>query len=241
LDGHYNIFEDKLLNKMSDPAENYRVKPFTKSGDDDEIEQQYVVDVYNQVAREFDRTRLKEWRQVKRFLDSLPPGSKVADIGCGNGRHMKLRPDCSFTGCDASESQVELCREKGLPVVTGNVLALPFADAEFDAAISIAVLHHLASPERRGQAIRELARITRPGGQVMIQVWAYEQSERSRFRFSAQDSLVEWKASTGSHGRFYHLFQQGELEQVIEGIGDLEVVESFNDSDNWCVIARRGF
>ena len=57
-------------------------------------------------------------------------------------------------------------------------LALPFRDESLDAALSVAVIHHIATAERRIRAIRELARVLRVGGRVMISVWAMEQRHR---------------------------------------------------------------
>ena len=48
----------------------------------------------------------------------------------------------------------------------------------FDAVVSIGVIHHFCSPDRRVRAIRELARIMKPGGKLMLYVWAYEQKHR---------------------------------------------------------------
>ena len=48
----------------------------------------------------------------------------------------------------------------------------------FDAVVSIGVVHHFCSPDRRVKAIQELTRIMRPGGKLMLYVWAYEQKHR---------------------------------------------------------------
>jgi SAM-dependent methyltransferase len=66
-------------------------------------------------------------------------------------------------------------------------LELPFRDESFDAVLSLAVVHHFATTERRVSAIRELARILRIGGRVIITVWALEQKSR---RFESQDVLI---------------------------------------------------
>jgi len=69
-------------------------------------------------------------------------------------------------------------------------LELPFRDDSFDAVLSLAVVHHFATTERRVQALRELARILRIGGRVVITVWALEQRHR---RFESQDVLIPWQ------------------------------------------------
>lgn len=77
-------------------------------------------------------------------------------------------------------SQVALC----------DNLELPFRDGSFDAVLSLAVVHHFATTERRVGAIKELARILRIGGRVIITVWALEQKQR---RFESQDVLIPWQ------------------------------------------------
>ena len=58
----------------------------------------------------------------------------------------------------------------------------------FDNTMSVAVIHHISSEERRIQSIKELVRVTKPGGKIFIEVWAMEQGETSRFNFTDQDS-----------------------------------------------------
>ena len=47
-------------------------------------------------------------------------------------------------------------------------MALPYKDESFDAVLSIAVIHHIATTERRVRALRELARVLRVGGRIII-------------------------------------------------------------------------
>jgi len=61
--------------------------------------------------------------------------------------------------------------------------------AQQDAAISIAVIHHFATPERRLQAVHEMVRVIRRGGRGLIAVWAFEQAKASHHE---QDVFVPW-------------------------------------------------
>ena len=63
-------------------------------------------------------------------------------------------------------------------VVVCDALSLPFRDESVDAAVSVAVIHHLATTERRVRALRELARVLRIGGRLIVTVWAMEQRAR---------------------------------------------------------------
>ena len=51
-----------------------------------------------------------------------------------------------------------------------------FRSNAFDVCICIAVVHHLSTPERRLVALKELVRIVRPGGRILVSVWAFEQN-----------------------------------------------------------------
>lgn len=58
-------------------------------------------------------------------------------------------------------------------------LTLPFKDCSLDAVLSIAVIHHFSSTERRVCALRELARVLRIGGRIIITVWAMERHHKN--------------------------------------------------------------
>lgn len=55
-----------------------------------------------------------------------------------------------------------------MQVLICDNMALPYKDDSFDAVLSIAVIHHIATTERRVRALRELARILRVGGRIII-------------------------------------------------------------------------
>ena len=49
---------------------------------------EHVYDVYEKIAPHFSNTRYKPWPKVQEFMESVPPGSFVADVGCGNGKYL---------------------------------------------------------------------------------------------------------------------------------------------------------
>ena len=86
-------------------------------------------------------------------LSSLPPSSLVADVGCGNGKYMQAtyigRPVAlgrAFVGCDMSRNLVSICAKRDFNALVCDGLLLPYRDGAFDAAISIAVFHHIFRP-----------------------------------------------------------------------------------------------
>lgn len=61
-------------------------------------------------------------------------------------------------------------------MLRGDALALPIRSKSVDAAISIAVIHHMSTEERRRRAIEEIVRVLRPGGTALVTVWAMDQA-----------------------------------------------------------------
>ncbi|CAN0909180.1 tRNA (carboxymethyluridine(34)-5-O)-methyltransferase [Linum grandiflorum] len=148
-------------------------------GSTPEIEKKYVHRVYDAIAPHFSSTRFAKWPKVASFLNNLPVGSLVLDAGCGNGKYLGLNPDCFFIGCDISAPLIKICADRGSEVLVADAVNLPYRNGFGDAAISIAVLHHLSTEIRRKKAVEELVRVVKKGGHVLITVWAAEQEDQS--------------------------------------------------------------
>lgn len=271
--------------------------PQSGAGDQDfaAFEHQHVHEVYDSIAAHFSSTRYKPWPLVRQFVDSLPVGSFLADVGCGNGKNLprsEASPSSSTTtttpsassslrsslstsscvgiGCDYSAELLRFPAASGLEVLRGDGLCTPFRSDAFDAAISIAVIHHFATPERRMAAIRELLRIVRRGGQILIYVWAREQPKRRCPDGGNGDVMVPWEMhkkydeKETKHARYYHFFEEGELEGLVTRLNEMSqqevneddteakqcpptsarknktatVVKSYYDKENWCIILQ---
>ena len=156
----------------------------------------------------------------------------MADCGCGDGKYFPAiieagsyvigtdisRPllETSFHQNDESVStpdirKVSRHREylRNRPAVAvADCMSIPLRDKSCDAAICIAVMHHLSTRERRIRCIEELARIVRVGGMINIQAWAMEQDDSSRRRFAGADVFVPFNANPKY------------LEKVSQGNGD---------------------
>jgi ubiquinone/menaquinone biosynthesis C-methylase UbiE len=125
---------------------------------------------------------------------NLRAGERVLEVGCGGGFYVY---ECGrlvgakgrVAAIDLSAEQIAATRERcvELPWVdcqVGNVLDLPYGDAEFDAAYGVQVIEYMAD---FGQALREIHRVLRPGGRFINLatnynsiVWHSEHPERMR-------------------------------------------------------------
>ena len=206
---------------------------------------------YDRIAEPFAARRREPWPEVRSFIESLPRDARVLDLGAGNGRHAKI---LSHRGNQAVALDFSLpllmigrARERGtaeamrIDWVGGEATKLPFRDASFDAGLCIAVLHHLPLETDRLAALGELRRVLRQQAPVFLSVWAREQP-RFRSKLAAPeisgDVDVPWTMPDKTVvSRFYHLFQEGELERLIIGSG-LHGERFFHGAGNWFAQAR---
>ncbi|CAI5458797.1 unnamed protein product [Closterium sp. Yama58-4] len=106
---------------------------------------------------------------------STPSSSTSSPPSSSPSSAAPPRPPAVLIGCDISPSLVSICTQRGFEAFVADTLSLPLASSRFDAAISVAVLHHLSSESRRKHALREMLRVVRRGGRVLVTVWAREQ------------------------------------------------------------------
>ncbi|CAF1608679.1 unnamed protein product, partial [Didymodactylos carnosus] len=139
-------------------------------------------DVYNKIALNCHNKHNRAWPNVKKFLQKFDSYSMIADIGCGTGKYLSIS-DHFYVGCDHSNTLCSLSKQHqpSVQVLTADNLNIPLRNDIFDAVISIGVIHHFTTNERRLKAVKEMVRLLKPnGGQLMIYAWA----------FNSQDILV---------------------------------------------------
>ncbi|XP_048244026.1 alkylated DNA repair protein alkB homolog 8-like [Haliotis rufescens] len=143
-----------------------------------QLEHDHVHQVYDDIADHFSGTRHSTWPEIADFIHSQPTGTLLADIGCGNGKYLGVNTNIYELGSDRSVNLASICHARNFPVFVGDVLSIPLRSDTFDVCLCIAVIHHLSTLARRQRAVGELLRILRPGGQLLIYVWAMEQERK---------------------------------------------------------------
>ncbi|KAG8229792.1 hypothetical protein J437_LFUL005873 [Ladona fulva] len=252
------------------------------------LESMHVHSVYEEIASHFSETRHKAWPNISNFVNDLPPGSILLDVGCGNGKYFGVNKNIFEIGCDQSIGLASVANKRGFQVFTSNCLHIPLKPGIADACICIAVIHHLSTKERRLQALTQIAEVLRPGGQALVYVWAKEQERdkvkssylrqmgkrnsgksdeetshkhcvseldlslpvhKNRTDFQHGDLFVPWKLKHDTDGktskevptfyRYYHVFEEGELETLSREILDIRILKSYYDQGNWCLLMEK--
>jgi SAM-dependent methyltransferase len=152
-------------------------------------------------------------RIARALLSPLLPGDaasrRILDAGCGTGWNLQDLATFGRTyGIDLSPLAVITTMRRGGRVTQGNLLNLPYSSSTFDVVTSFDVLYHAWILDD-AQAVRELARVLKPGGLILVKAPAL------KILWGAHDEAV--------HSR--HRYTRGELERLLEGAG-LELVRS---------------
>ncbi len=177
---------------------------------------------------------------------------RLLNLGCAHcPDFVPFRSGFELHGIDLSAEMLRLARKYAAKfdfqasLVRGDVAYLPYSEASFDFAISVATYHHLETPEKRLMALEELRRVLRPGGEAFVTVW---NRRLPRFWFAGNPVQVPWHTKNEILYRYYYLFTYGEIEKLARQAG-LEVLRSFPEhgyrwplkafSRNVCLLLRK--
>lgn len=181
-------------------------------------------------------------RLAPRFADlaGVERGQRALDVGCGPGAltgELVARLGAeAVAAVDPSEQFVTAARERhpGVDVRRAAAEELPFPEAEFDVALAQLVVHFMADPIA---GLREMARVTRPGGVVAACVWdlAGGRAPISIFWAAARQldpgARDESSLAGARKGHLAQLFESAGLHDVVES--ELAVQTEYASFDDW--------
>lgn len=181
---------------------------------------------YGLIAEEFSKTREKPWPEFSEFLKNLKckkNAKKIAllDVGCGNGRlfdFLKTK-NIDYMGIDNNRAFLKIAKQKypKAKFKYANAMQLPFSKNSFDTVWCIAVLHHLPTKTLRLKACKEISRVLKPKGKLMITVWNLWQKKYRKFiNKKTHDALITWNNKLN---RYYYAFKPAELKIILKKAG----------------------
>jgi FAD/FMN-containing dehydrogenase/SAM-dependent methyltransferase len=145
-------------------------------------------------------------------------GTRLLDVGCGSGLTLVLARQRGAVpaGLDISPGLLQVARDR-LPdadLREGDLESLPFGDAAFDAVTGINAFQFAGDPR---QALREAARVTRPGGRVVASLFAAPERSQGTVVHQAMSALIP-PEQAGDHAP-YALSAPGNLEAALADAG----------------------
>jgi SAM-dependent methyltransferase len=203
----------------------------------------------------------EDW--VVEWAETLPAGGAILDLGCGVGRHCVYLGGRGFrmAGQDISPSGVEqtsaACAGRGIPFEgkVSDMSAIPWGDATFDGALSIATIHHQL---RAGIAhtLGEMRRVLKPGGALLIDLLDTNRPEfQEQKELAAQGIIKEVEPNTFVNEQNindfdgflpHHFSDEADVRDLLRGF---EIVrlwttqnapgQAVNPRARWVAIARK--
>jgi SAM-dependent methyltransferase len=182
-------------------------------------------DTFRASARAYDRHIGRYGFELAAGLiaaSGLRPGQRALDVGCGPGALTAAL--CELLGAervaavDPSEPFAEACASRipGVRVEIAAAEALPFGDGSFDAALSQLVVNFMSDAPA---GVREMRRVTRPGGIVASAVWDYAGEMTLLRRFWDAAVAVDPAAANLDEGRCMPYCRPDELRELWRDAG----------------------
>lgn len=156
-------------------------------------------------------------------LPYLPPGSRLLDIGCGDGVVLQRAPAPSIAvGADLALAALVAARARAVEVVRATFEGpyLPFRDESFDRVTCLDVIEHLFDPR---DLLREVRRVLRPGGLLVLQtpnVRHYLHLYRLAVKGEGPKTSGDPEGIDGGH---LHYFSARDVERLLRSAGFAEI------------------
>lgn len=197
-----------------------------------------LMKVFDEISKEFNATRRKPWEEV--YLVSKKD-ALIVDLGCGSGRNSiaAIQQGCEVLAIDLSRKMLKITLNKAekinrkylLHTLNCDLNYLAIKSNSIDSVICLATIHHIPTFKERVNALKEISRVLKPNGKLILSVWAKYQprffkklpkmlwSYITRQVQEFGDIYIPWKTKRGTFLRFYHLFSRREAVKVTRAAG----------------------
>ncbi len=215
--------------------------------------------IYELIASQFSETRNSARGDFKPFDIYLKQDQNILDLGCGNGRlllhlektkingsHLKFY----YQGIDSGKELINLAqsRHPHHKFTYGDQLTIPVRDDKFDIIFNIRSFHHIPSKKLRIDALKEMQRVIKKDGILIITVWnlwqwkylkniiiALIRSILTLGAYEYNDTFIKWGKK---HKRYYHAFTLRELKQLAKKT-PLKIIKSGKLNHDFQIILKK--
>ena len=209
---------------------------------------------YQSIAHDFSQSRRSHWAEFSFFADFIPEGSKVLDLGCGNGRFYGYLDEqgklIDYTGVDFCPDFIKIAREKypQQEFIEQDMTELDLGK-RYGRIISIASFHHIPSRKLRKKTLKLLFEHLEDDGLLLLSVWnlwqwryffpilrSFLRFLGSFFREDPRDLFIPFGKQKVL--RYYHAFIPFELRSLLKKSGF--IIESSEISGfNYLFVCRK--
>lgn len=205
------------------------------------FEVENVKNIYDKISPHFDVTRQSIWYDVEKFVNKFEKNSFILDAGCGNGKNM-YRKDCTFIGGDFCNNFLKMIKAKNHEAIQINIKTIPFKNNCFDYILCIAVIHHIKEKIDRINSIKELIRVTKKHGKILISVWL------KHGKYTHGDNYINWNLQKKYnkeekdiiYKRYYYMFEDNELYlDILKNIPNIMIEDYMGNCNNRFIILTK--
>ncbi|HXG23893.1 MAG TPA: methyltransferase domain-containing protein [Chthonomonadales bacterium] len=145
---------------------------------------------------------------------ALAPDHLLLEAGCGTGRMTRqfaarcrqvVAVDFSWDSLHSCAAKLQKAGVRNVDLIQADICRLPLQSAIFDRIVSCQVLEHIPTPAAREQAIEELGRVMRPGGNLVLSAYQYSWITR----------LFTQKEGEHTGGIYFYRFARDELQALL--------------------------
>lgn len=216
---------------------------------------------YNILASHFSYTRGVVWPEIKAFAEKIPPGAKVLDLGCGNGRLYQFLKDkkINYLGLDFSQNLIAEAQKRHpraqfrVADITQESIWSKLPN-QFDFVFCVATLHHLVSEKERKFIVKNIKNSLKNKGQVFATVWNLWQPKYAKYHFSPASLrlkmqlkelkplyipyfLNQGRGDLKIINRFLYPFTLSEFKKLFRK--DFNIQTAYSSGQNLCLAAQK--